>query len=174
MIRIPMVAHFPSPVRFPEIRPVVVEPGWPVGQIDLMPTILHFVGGPRDIPAMRGRSLLPYLYGRASFPPGRGMLSERAGASELMRSWRRGEWKYIAHYNTPTAEGPPRKQELYNLSQDPGELENVADTNTEAAERCRREMAHEARAMQPHVMTPVAAEVTEEQLRRLKAMGYLK
>jgi arylsulfatase A-like enzyme len=174
VIRIPLIMHLPSPVYFPQLRPVSKRPEWQVGQIDIMPTIMHFVRAHQEAPAIRGDSLLPYLYGRLTPPIDRGLMSEIAPANRLIRSWRQANWKFIATWASPNGEGDPGKEELFDLSRDPRELNDVAAEHPGQLERLRKELRAEVDAAQPHSVTPTLTDLSPEARKRLKAMGYLR
>jgi arylsulfatase A-like enzyme len=171
--RVPLIMHFPSPVRFPRIQPRQKQPDWPVGQVDIMPTILDFVGSSRKVPAMRGRSLLPYLYGRAKPPAARGLLSESKPNGVWYRSWQRDGWHYMTSYR---GQGgiDPRTERLFSLSQDAQERHDVSARNAKLRDRYRTELAAELRAAKPYVVSESAAKLSAEALRRLKSLGYVK
>ena len=99
-----------------------------VQQIDILPTVLDMMGW--DIPEdIQGRSLLPAIRGEtmeelptyAESVEG-GYQSKPHQRSEFVRSIRTQDWKFIARMS-------PRGNdfELYDLSGDPGETQNVFD-----------------------------------------------
>jgi arylsulfatase len=96
--------------------------------MDIAPTVLELAGVAhpgteyqgREIAAMRGRSLLPYLSGQSEQVHG-----DVTGTGwELFgrRAIRRGEWKAL---HLPEPYGPGAWQ-LYDLSADPGEINDLA------------------------------------------------
>ena len=175
VIRIPLIMHFPSPVRFPRIHPSQRQPNWQVGQIDIMPTILDFVGSDRKIAAMRGKSLLPYLFGRLTPPSERGLLSESKPGGAWYRSWRRSGWKYLAFYHTGVQDpDAPSAERLFSIVRDPKELRDVGSRDPKRRRQYRQEMVSEVRAAQRFSMKPSAARLSPEALRRLKSLGYVK
>jgi len=173
-IRIPLLVRFPSPVHFPRLRPVTLRFPDQVGQIDIMPTVLRFVGAPTDIPAMRGRNLLPYIYGRARYDPDRPLLSEVYLAKRRMRSWRTSRWKYIAYYAMRNGKDQVVKEQLFDLLIDPDEKLDMARTEGKLVSRYSAAVAAEVRSMQPYAVEPAEVRLTEEELRGLRALGYLK
>lgn len=174
VIRIPLLMRFPSPVLFPRIYPIAEAYRHQVRQVDLMPTILELVGTDGRIPAMRGKSLLPYLYGRTKEQPNEGVLSEHYGASSTRRSWRTSRWKYIAYYRLSDEGEQLLREELFDLVADPDELLNLASEEEDVVADLRTAMQAEVLAMQPYILRPTTTELTDEQRRRLEAMGYLK
>jgi len=97
-----------------------------VSAMDIMPTILELAGlkhpgisyQGRNVLPMRGMSMLPMLEGRASVPHAH---DTPLGVDLMGRTaLRKGDWK-IVYWNG--------KWELYHLSHDPGELNDLADTH---------------------------------------------
>ncbi|GAW20326.1 hypothetical protein ANO14919_098280 [Xylariales sp. No.14919] len=101
--------------------------------MDLAPTILEMAGvahpAPtyqgRQIVAMRGKSMVPYLSAQA----------ETIHEKDFINGWetcgraacRRGDWKIVF---IPKPKGPERWQ-LYNLATDPGEVHDLAEQEPE-------------------------------------------
>jgi len=90
----------------------------PVTHADLAATLIDFAGAARPA-RMRGRSLLPLMRGSPGDHPGYAY-SESHSEGNCTGSFmiRKGEWKYVYfswHDNL-----------LFNLKQDPGELENLS------------------------------------------------
>lgn len=91
--------------------------------MDLAPTLLEMAGlehpgtryRGRTVEPLRGRSMLPYLRGRAARVHG----EDEAVGWELFgqRALRQGHWK-ITHVSAPNGSG---RWELYDLARDPGE-----------------------------------------------------
>lgn len=97
--------------------------------MDLAPTLLEMAGikhpAPtfhgREVVPMRGKSMVPYVTGR----------SDSVHDTDFINGWetcgraavRRGKWKIVF---IPKPKGPERWQ-LYDLSQDPGEVEDLAE-----------------------------------------------
>ena len=106
---------------------VLAGPGIPAGQkihtpvshLDINPTILTVMGctAPRD---MRGEDLVA-LAARGSHDAGRAVFGEYHGPGAVTGQFmvRQGPWKYI-HYEDMCPQ-------LFNLSDDPGELHNLGD-----------------------------------------------
>ena len=101
--------------------------------MDIAPTLLDLAGvahpgtrwRDRDVVEMRGRSLVPYLRGAA----------EAVHSAAVATGWelfgrcaiRRGDWKALL---LPPPDGPGRWQ-LYDLSRDPGETNDLAEAEPE-------------------------------------------
>ncbi len=111
LVRVPLIIRAPGarPVRIREART----------HIDLAPTIVDLMGQPR-LEQFVGQSLVPEIYG-APAPPRPALLLELAEDSHNpgLRAVIAGDYKLIAD----TRGGRAR---LFNLSTDPGELDNLA------------------------------------------------
>ena len=117
--RVPLVIA--SPGRFAPRRAAAS-----VSLVDLMPTLIDISGGNRQSLgiAIDGRSLTPHLDGGAGHDEAIGeYLAEGAIAPIVMI--RRGEFKFI--------HSPADPDQLYDLSHDPGERDNLAQNPTCAA-----------------------------------------
>jgi arylsulfatase A-like enzyme len=96
--------------------------------MDVLPTVLELAGVKhpgtryrgRDIAPVKGRSMLPYLGGRAEAVHGESHVT----GWELFgrRAVRQGDWKAVF---IPAPAGPGVWQ-LYDLSRDPGETHDLA------------------------------------------------
>jgi arylsulfatase A-like enzyme/Tfp pilus assembly protein PilF len=156
------VLHVPFILAGPGIEPRIVPDQ--VRIVDVMPTLLDLLGLPHPA-ATQGVTLVPTLSGgRIDLPAFAETWYPRYhyGWSELM-SLRDGRYKFIL---APT-------RELYDLEQDPGELENLAASNPEraaAAERSLRDMLERISSAEaatgPRTIDPAVEE-------RLRALGYV-
>ncbi len=163
---------YQSTLRVPLIlRGPAVQPGprreVTARSVDLLPTVLDLLGvvPPKDV-RFAGRSLAPVLRGRSS------LAEEPSYAESLLpllhygwsdlRCLREGRWKYIQ---------APRP-ELYDLSRDPGERENLAATEPQRAEAMRVALARRL-ATEKEAPTGESAGVPPDLLEKLGALGYL-
>jgi len=98
----------------------------PVSHVDLVATLLDFAGVPRP-GGLRGHSLLPMTRGEQTSHPGF-VYAESNSEGNCTGSFmiRRGEWKYIyfSWYGDTL---------LFNLKEDPGEMNNLADNPAHAS-----------------------------------------
>ncbi|MBI3860870.1 MAG: sulfatase-like hydrolase/transferase, partial [Planctomycetia bacterium] len=156
-IRVPLIFRFDG--RLPAKRRV---PG-NVSLVDLSPTILDLLGL-KDSRKATGQSLKNVLLG-----------SEKAqrpvwGATDdpyLVNGWSplrsliEGHWKYIR----------TTKPELYDLSADPGERQNVLDDVPDVA----RAMAARMAEFEPQLVPrqAIAVQLSTNERRALEALGYL-
>jgi arylsulfatase A-like enzyme len=143
------VTHHSSDLYDSQIRVplVIVGPGIPAARIaepvsltDLAPTLIELAGFvPPDLPDMDGRSLADLVLGtRAPDPDGgyafSAMIADRS-TPHAARAIVRGRWKLI--------EGPGGL-ELYDLREDPDELQNLADREPEVRDRLAALLADRA------------------------------
>jgi arylsulfatase A-like enzyme/Flp pilus assembly protein TadD len=123
-IRVPFILWRPG-----RLSPRVVRD--PVRLTDVAPTLLDLVGAPA-LPAPHGRSLVPLALGEpeGEAPPiyAETYLPELYSNWAPLRTLRDARWKFI--------EAP--RPELYDLSRDPAETENLYAVQTKTAEAMRR------------------------------------
>ena len=148
--------------------PLIIKgPGIPAGQRitglvelnDLAPTVLAAAGIEVEV-EMSGRSVLPALTGG-------GDLEARPAMAELPAqgtyALRLGDLKLIASADTA---------ELYDLSQDPGELVNLAEAQPETVARLRQRL-DQVLAEHP-AAPPLLGAATAREKDALRSLGYLK
>ena len=144
----------------------------PVQTTDIYPTILDLLG--TEIPpSLQGKSLLKAIQGRAD--PNRPVFSE-ALVNRRLRPWnfgqlvavRSGGWKLI--YNRWNRQG-----EIYNLSRDPKETQNLADREPEQARNLLRLLAAQDRenAQRSHRVQGTE-ELPENVVEGLRSLGYVR
>lgn len=158
--RIPFVVKAPQEFRGGAER--VDEVDLPTANIDVVPTILDYAGGPPcdedGCRVMDGRSLVPLISGDpGAYPKHRAIATEltlNADAVDVGRGIScefsgvfQGNWAYIHHYRIPDPVlGACVEEDVieqYNLKRDPYELINVASPATptdKAAERAAKRL----------------------------------
>jgi arylsulfatase A-like enzyme len=134
----------------------------PVRTIDVLPTLLELLGVERP-PDVDGDSLAGAIRGEPT--PTRTIYGEatRLNATldlPTLRFLREGSWKYIHKVNP----------ELYDLSADPGETNDLARRRPEVAERLRGKLG--SLLAQAPATRDATADIDAETAARLAALGY--
>jgi len=149
----------------------------PVRSIDIMPTILDLLSLPPD-PTLEGTSLLPLLRspasGRESGPDIFIDQESFDGKFRLRGMIREGRWKYIRD-ESPGREtgGGGGREELYDLSADPGEKANLAGEKTDILRELRDAIRrHREDARRQRLSAPPAA-LDKNTVDQIKALGYM-
>lgn len=160
LLHVALIAAFPG--HLPEGM-VIDEP---VAMVDVLPTVLDLVGleSPDRI---SGASLLPII--RGSGGPPRSIVAEtyRPEAYSEKRALVRDGYKYI-HSWTDDREW----EELYDLAADPGELRDLSATEIQRLAAMRT--ALQARLLEAVAAEVVEAELSSEDIERLRALGYIR
>ncbi len=161
-IQVPLI------IRFPENnlnRKVVHQQ---VTLIDLLPTLLEYLGLP--IPEMaQGLSLMSFVAGQEMNLPAFSERTEISDVPDMKKAIRTLEWKYIWW--------PTKKiQELYHLADDPGEKINVAEKYPEAAANLNRQVfdwmqENEGKGQTIRTFTHTLEKKTID---KLKSLGYIR
>jgi len=158
--------HVPFIVRFPVAGFRGVRVPAQVRTIDVFPTILELVAPAVPFEA-HGESLMPLLADPNRAQP-RYAFSESVSTS-LQYGWsalysiRTLAYKYI--------EAP--KPELYDLHEDPNEVDNVVSRLPEVATELRHELLRIREEMNAKKPETQEANIDEETMRRLAALGYV-
>jgi arylsulfatase A-like enzyme/Tfp pilus assembly protein PilF len=136
-----------------------------VRTVDVTPTILDMLDM-APLAKVQGRSLLPLLEGETLdldlLGYGESIEVHHVFSGSVLRFVRKGQWKYI-HKVEP---------ELFDLSVDPGELENLSSTHPDIVEKMRRELwtlIEEA----PEQASGARTSIDPETAAQLEALGYM-
>lgn len=166
-VRVPLLVRWPN--HIPQGK-IISEP---VGLISLAPTILDLVGIKPSNATFQGQSLGPVLRGEMTLDKNRPIFlyrqhykeGEEGGAIANGDKFgiRVGIWKYIEGEKENT-------KELFDLSIDPGELTNLHNTHPQKAGELTDRLIHWKRSC---IRTkPETNNISEEDLRKLKSLGY--
>ena len=159
-VKVPLIVRVPGAVLADVRVPVQVR------TIDVLPTVLDLVGLETPNP-VHGESLVPLM-----LEPGAG--EARYAYSESMSVHLQYGWSALYSVRTSThkfIEAP--RAELYKLSQDPTESENLIRREPEVAEGLRSTLTalrEEIEAGAPEIQE---ADLDEETLGMLAALGYV-
>ena len=137
-----------------------------VSLVDLVPTVADLVGVPSP-GRVQGVSLRGSLEGRSGPDRPRPLYCESLEAAQFQCSGLtglvEGPWKYIR---------APR-EELYDLSQDPGETRNLIESESETALRLRESLEAALHDYEADAVDPDGAGVDPDALKRLQSLGYV-
>ena len=173
--RVPLIFVWPARIaagqRFSE----------PVSMIDVLPTVLELAGLPPAETA-QGRSLAPLLLGDEGFEPRPVILDEfyidaDTGALTGYLAFVEGRW--LAWLDIPGPDGPdaPPRLRLFDRWRMPLRGDPVNDEFPEIAAEYARRMEEQwkaHRALAARFSRSGAAQLTSEQLRTLRALGYVR
>lgn len=163
------------------VPPIAIEGGIvveePVANIDIWPTIFDLLGLPA-LPNAEGRSLLPLILAAGGSAAQPEELEGRALFAQLDRSWgrngndsdeilsiRKEPYRFIYPRNSPD------EAELFNHVSDPGELEDLSQSETELAASFGRE-AEEFLARPKQGWENPEIELDNMMRAQLRALGY--
>ena len=157
--------HVPLIIRAPGCRKGIQVDG-NVSLVDIVPTVLDLVGL-KTTAEVQGVDLRPALEGWPAADGKRAVYTESLAAGTFgcssLHDIVEGRWKYIL---------APRP-ELYDLSQDPGELTNLADKEPQVTQRLRgrletmfKELERAASPRRPSTVDPA-------DIKRLESLGYV-
>ncbi len=156
----------PLIVRYPRLVPGGTVVDGPVRSVDLLPTILDTLGLP-GAESTQGRSLLPALRGRAQLSAVpqylESMLSEVGFGMAPLQGVKLDGLKWI---RAP-------KPELYDLTRDPKELQNLYPAASGPAARLNRMLDDVLSDSKACGLTPRTNPLDQETLEALQALGYL-
>jgi arylsulfatase A-like enzyme len=162
IMSVPLIIHYPPSI------PSGIEVAHHVRSIDIMPTILDLLD--IDIPeTSQGRSLVPLVGGpRADDIDPMVYLETLHPVKKKTRLFGivSGDHKYIR-----SIEGD--REELYQITTDPGEMNNLAETQTALRDSMRVELLTLMEEMEAHASSrerPLDRETTEA----MKALGYIQ
>lgn len=122
-LRTPLIARWPG--HFPKAK----TSDQLIALIDIMPTIATLIGTTLPSNAAEdGVSLLPAFYGKKVKKGARESVVLQSNGGQFAIRW--DKWKFIVERNNPEQKS---KQELYDLSVDPGEKQNLITAEPEIA-----------------------------------------
>lgn len=141
-----------------------------VATVDVLPTVLDVLG--LDIPGdIQGQSLLPMLKDPATVgdETSRRPIYAETLSPRITRNW--GEQRALFKDDYKYIHGP--RQELYDLAQDPREVNNLLAQEPELASAMKKELSD---YLVDHTVTGLDSSVAvdDETARRLQALGYLQ
>ena len=128
-VLVPFIVRWPGVVEAGSVSNAMVS------TIDVLPTLLEITGA-ETRPQLDGLSMLPILKSERSGTPWRDAWFDTYDMTYLeedhMRMIRTDDWKLVFHFDTAGKPLPHRGHELFMLSTDPGELNNLYDNEVHA------------------------------------------
>jgi arylsulfatase A-like enzyme len=179
--RVPLVIWAPGRLGLP---PATRLEGGPASLLDLAPTLAGLLGVDGEGAARQGRDLSSLLLGEGEWaggarrlPAGEPVFAESLGrGGEPVRAvWLEREGRLYKYLRRDAAEG--RVERLFDLSADPGEVDDLSSSRgalleeMRALDAARREAADELRQS---LGAGGAVEVDEETREILRSLGYLR
>jgi arylsulfatase A-like enzyme len=159
------LVHVPLIVLLPGRKHAGRTVDAPVSLVDILPTVLEVAGIHVPGGGHSGTSLLEAIEGRAD--PARalhGELSEPLADVRFRLEW---PWKYIHDFTRD-------RGELYRLDTDPGEQRDLADDQPERAARMRASLLAWMERTPPNWPELESVPLSNQEIERLRAMGYLQ
>lgn len=151
-VRVPLIIHHPK------AKQKVV--GGPVGLIDIVPTLLDFVGVDASYMAFEGNSLTPLLSGTAAYRP---VFSENENYFSVVV----GRHKLVRNKKTG-------KTKLFDYYRDTPELESMSDSGrSNQFEFLIDSWLNHISMQETFEEVDSEVEVDDETLEQLRALGYL-
>lgn len=160
-VRTPLIVVPPTAGVF---KPLTADT--PVCSLDICPTILD-LAGISPPPGLQGQSLKPLLAGTAQMTH-RPIFAEFDRGVIPLRSILAEKWKLIMNPDDTSS------TMLFDLQVDPGETNNLAAVKTEKTAELERQLMEWMSANKPYEAPKGTLNLTPEQLRILKSVGYVK
>lgn len=141
----------------------------PCSIIDIPPTILDWLGI-KNTYHFQGKSLIPLITGKVTDETNatnRIILSELNRFGKDLVSVRIGTWKYIRDLKY-------RKEELYNLSADPGETTNIIRKEPRLHGEMKEKLSEWLTTVRKPKVKSKRIELDPESIEKLKSLGYIE
>jgi len=179
LIHVPLMIKFPQLIRIPGLDTGNIRIPQNVRQIDILPTICDFLDVKKPELA-QGTSLLPLVFQKTdSIPELAYILSEHIASLPMQGREGLPQMRSITsdRYKLIVIQSPMDKQpefELYDLMNDPGEKNNIAEKEKNIVEHLSRELIKRVDSISPLAQQTKAANINKEMLDKLRALGYIK
>jgi arylsulfatase A-like enzyme len=160
-LRVPLLIRTPGPGEGVRVEATTRH-------VDLLPTLLELLEVEPPV-EMQGRSLVPLMRDPALLPeepPVYAQASIQAFKTIQMRSLKADGWKLIETLV------PEHREELFHVAEDPDETRNLIEEQPEVSARMRALLDELVEAMPVGIAETV--ELTEEEIERLRSLGYVE
>jgi len=165
LLQVPLLLHHPKLKHLGKQIPALVS------LVDIPPTVVDLLGLPK-VTSWQGFSLAPLLRGEVqSLSEREGVFSEYALRDADVHypivAYRTQGWKYIH-------DGAFGQHQLYNLEQDPGELQDLYQPEHPALPPIQQRVEEHLSLMPTGRVPLVETQMDPEMVERLKSLGYLE
>ena len=179
LVRVPMIW------RFPDLKSRRRRIAYPANLIDLVPTLAEYLGHPEIAAGARGVSLMPAVLERSPQQQPKAFISSvRINYRKYFKPWKieRGDFNINVYRGNHKAiwNVEPDQVELYDLSADPTEQNNLAAERAQLAQQLRQ-VARDWLAARPDFSFTAAADqlptldaLDQDTRERLRALGYIR
>jgi len=173
LVRVPLLIHFPDG-KYGGTRLASV-----VSLVDLMPTILDYIGLEKLCAGCRGQSLLPVLGSELSDDETKTLVpTMRHNERHFYRTWKqgRGDVNVVLRRGSLKAiwNAEPDAVELYELEADAGETSNLQPQRQAEARQLRDEAAAWLATCRSQLQPPVTVDsIDPRAIEQLRAVGYI-
>ena len=159
-LRVPLILSWPGSL------PAGMTVSTSVSLVDVLPTITDLLSI-RDESVRSGRSLMPLI----RQDPGADV--DLPILAETFRPQARWDRRAIISHGVKLIDSPGEgRTDLFDLARDPGELETEAEERTDLVSELKQMMANYQESVPQR--QPENPELTEDQLRRLRSLGYVR
>jgi arylsulfatase A-like enzyme len=158
LVRVPLIMSYPGRL------PAGLTVRQPISHLDLMPTILELMTAPAPS-GLRGRSLLPVINGadQPQLPIVAETYKPEAPFDRQALIWQ--GYKYIVTWDRD-------HRALFHLADDPQELRTLADDDPARTEQMHEQLLQRLSEIESRGKAD-EAELSEEDLNQLRALGYV-
>lgn len=178
VVHVPLLFSFPVPVKRPRLPRTHRTVSEVVSSVDIVPTLTDYLRVPVEH-EMRGRSAVRLALGGKDEGPEREAMLElilkQYGTFDV-RALRTAERKYVQRltYETSFHTKWDEGDLFFDLTEDPGEQQNLLDERAAEAAGYRARVEAWVEASKERAVEAEEVEPDEEQMERLKALGYVE
>lgn len=173
------LVHVPMLIRFPNSEHAGRRVKTPVSLVDVMPTLLDYLGNGELCEGCRGISLLKYLEDSTADQIDSPIVpAMRANERLYFESWReqRGDLNVVVRKNNWKGiwNAEPETLELFDLSTDPAEKNDLGPAEPELSEDLKQSARNWLSSCEAMGQAPQEnSELDESTKKKLRALGYI-